>query len=423
MTQNGRASLWVAAAVLLLVGVARGGPAGTRQFSSCGWDFYLNLGEVFYIVSPGFPNPYPVPLQCTWRGSSEPGTLLRMWCPVFNVPVSDRCLREGLHWGVGNGGIVFCGTNVAPLTTFSNSLHASLYSFRRYHLNAGQVFCEVHVIKADILPVTNSKSTPPSQPLSTAPVSQCGVKGDSRVVGGYVTVLHEWPWQVALRKISDDFIFCGGSLVSPEWVVTAAHCMQYILKTDMYVTVGDYEREISTNNRLRVAVGVETVVSHPQYDTLTVDNDIALLRLSKALEYTLAVAPICLPCGMSETNFQKGTGTVTGWGTTASNGNVSQVLLEAQLPLLTTKECRIYHGNSVTTNMLCTYQEGKDACQGDSGGPLAWKDAANLHYLAGVVSWGYGCADANSPGVYTKVTKYLDWIQKETSINFCGGGR
>lgn len=410
----------VVAAALLLVGAARGGPARTRQLS---FSFYLNLGEVFYIVSPGFPNPYPVPLQYTWQGRSQPGTLLRMWCPVFHMPASDRCLREGLHWGVGDGGVVFCGTKLGYLTTLSNSLHVSLYSFRRYYLNAGRVFCEVHVIPANILPVTSSENTPPPQPPSPAPVSQCGVKGPSRVVGGSVTALHEWPWQVALRKIRDDYIYCGGSLVSPEWVVTAAHCMQYIFKTDMYVTVGDYEREINTNNPLRVAVRVERVVSHPQYDTITVDNDIALLRLSQALEYTPAVAPICLPCGMTETNFQKGTGTVTGWGTTVSNGNVSQVLLEATLPMLTTKECQTYHGASVTANMLCTYEKDKDACQGDSGGPLAWKDAANKHYLAGVVSWGYGCGGDKSPGVYTKVTKYLDWIEKETSIKFCTGGR
>lgn len=375
-------------------------------------------GQVFYIVSPGFPYPYPVPLQCTWRGWSPPGTLLRMLCSTFIVPASDRCQREGLYWGVGNGGAPFCGNGFNPLTTYSNSLHVSLYSFRRYPLSEGQVFCEVHVIPNSALTLTTFKTT-----LDPDPQEQCGLKGASRVVGGNVTAEYEWPWQVALRKISDNDIFCGGSLVSRRWVITAAHCLQYIHNTEMYVTLGDNNRQISSDNPFKVSVGVEAVVSHPKYDSMTVDNDIAMLRLSKAVEYNQAVAPICLPCDMTEKTFQGSTGTVTGWGSTAALGDVSSVLQEVTLPILTTEECQVYLSNAITSNMLCTYQAGKDACQGDSGGPLAWEDVDSLYYLAGIVSWGYGCADAESPGVYTKVSKYLPWIQEQTSINFCGGGR
>lgn len=423
MMHDGRASLCVAAAVLFL-GAARGGPIDTRLFTFCNRDFNFEVGKVFIIASPGYPNPYPVPLQCTWRGSSPPGTVLMMFCPFFRVPVSERCLREGLHWGVADGSVVYCGGNtLGPLTTSSNSLHVSLYSFRRYNLNVGLVFCEVQVIPANTVTATTPIGTTSPKPPIPSPAGKCGVKGSSRIVGGRPTSVNDYPWHVALRLIKGNEIFCGGSLVSPEWVVTAAHCMWHIYRTEMYVTAGDYERDISANNPLRVIVGVAEVVLHPRYDTFTTDNDIALLRLGKALKYTQAVAPICLPCGMSEKNFEKGKGTVTGWGTTTTGGNMSQVLLEVEIPLLTTKECQEYLGNVITTNMICTYKEGKDACQGDSGGPLAWKDAADLNYLMGIVSWGYGCAEFNWPGVYTKVTNYLDWIQEETSLNFCEGDR
>ena len=406
-------SLW---AVLLLLGGGDGGTVSPRQ-SSCDWQFYLNLGDVFDIISPGFPAPYPSPLYCQWRAWSPPGTLLRMWCSYFLVPTSYQCHTEGLLWESGNQKISFCGYGIKPIITFYNNFSVSLFSHRWHSMGRGGISCQVHVVSASPHGVTSINPDPIPSP------QQCGVKGGSRVVGGMEAAVNEWPWQVALRLVKDKNITCGGALVSPDWVVTAAHCLQSIPNTDVfYVTVGDYTRDESSVNPFRVAVSVVQMVTHPQFDSLTVDNDIALLRLSRSLEYTPGVAPVCLPCGLTEKTLLHRKGTVTGWGTTAAQGNVSRVLREVELPLLTTKECQQYLSSAVTSNMLCTYMEGKDACQGDSGGPLTCTNADGHYSLVGVVSWGYGCAAASSPGVYTKVTNYIDWIQKVTSIKFCGGG-
>jgi len=155
------------------------------------------------------------------------------------------------------------------------------------------------------------------------------------------------------------------------------------------------------------------------------DNDMTLLHLATPLVYQSDVSPACLPWNYATSDFSGTTVLASGWGTlnpvpvnVNNTDSPSDTLMEVNLPVLSTSECQQYLGDSVTSNMLCTYQDGLDTCQGDSGGSIDWLNNSR-YYSIGVVSFGFGCAQENLPGVYTKVINYLPWIQATTGANFC----
>jgi secreted trypsin-like serine protease len=171
---------------------------------------------------------------------------------------------------------------------------------------------------------------------------------------------------------------------------------------------------------------VDRYVQHPQFNRDTLNNDISLLHLSTPLQFKSNVSPACLPWNMVSSDFSGINVLASGWGTTKpvpvgadNTDEVSSTLLEVTLPVLSTAQCQQYLSTSVNQNNICTYLPGKDTCQGDSGGSIDYQGSNSLYYSIGVVSWGNGCAQQNNPGVYTKVTNYLSWIQTTTADNFC----
>uniref|UniRef100_A0A3Q2NTE6 Transmembrane serine protease 5 n=1 Tax=Fundulus heteroclitus TaxID=8078 RepID=A0A3Q2NTE6_FUNHE len=158
--------------------------------------------------------------------------------------------------------------------------------------------------------------------------------------------------------------------------------------------------------------GVEKIIYNKNYNHRSHDSDIALMKLQRPLNFSDTIRPICLP--PYDYGLPGGTQCwISGWGYTQPDVHSPDTLKEAPVPVISTKKCNsscMYNGG-ITPRMLCAgYTEGKvDACQGDSGGPLVCPDE-KLWRLAGVVSWGTGCAEPNHPGVYTKVAEFLDWI-------------
>jgi hypothetical protein len=241
---------------------------------------------------------------------------------------------------------------------------------------------------------------------------------DGQIVGGAPADPGEWPWQVAL--FADDGVtiwFCGGSLISPHWVLTAAHCVvdgggvQYA-PSAVGIVAGLYK--LDTPAPGYQARGVTQIIVHPAYDNDTLVNDIALLKLASPVilggsgETKTGVIPLVSASigSLAGTNSM-----VTGWGDTESTPQYPNELHEVQLPIITNTLCQQSYGASVTSDMLCAgYAEGgKDACYGDSGGPLMvfvdgkWQ-------LAGIVSAGYGCADPGYYSVYTRVSNFVNWV-------------
>ena len=249
-----------------------------------------------------------------------------------------------------------------------------------------------------------------------------------RIVGGQEADPGEWPWQVALVKKGPNLYnnqFCGGMLIAANWVVTAAHCVDTEGPNDLDVVAGVHDLANPGANIQRRTLS--QIIVHPNWNPTNGDSDIALLKLTSPIAERPASAGI-LPIryiALAPTNVGDLAGrnvTVTGWGNRkpAPPGGTDypQRLHEVVLPVATQASCVAAYAQltGITANMLCAGQlgSGKDSCQGDSGGPLVYNGGGTWQ-LAGVVSWGEGCAHPNYYGVYTRVSRFVDWINSYTA--------
>ncbi|CAJ0953145.1 unnamed protein product [Ranitomeya imitator] len=226
---------------------------------------------------------------------------------------------------------------------------------------------------------------------------------DDKIVGGYTCAQNSVPWQVSLYS---GYHFCGGSLINSLWVISAAHCY----KSSIQVRLG--EHNIAVSEGTEQFISSAKVIRHGSYSSWTLDNDIMLIKLSSAASLNSYVQAIGLPSGCPAAGTSC---LISGWGNTLSSGtNMPNLLQCVDAPVLTAAQCSNAYPGEITSNMICVgYLEGgKDSCQGDSGGPVVCNGQ-----LQGVVSWGYGCAQKNYPGVYTKVCNYNSWISSTVAAN------
>ncbi|XP_059497330.1 serine protease hepsin [Stegostoma tigrinum] len=267
--------------------------------------------------------------------------------------------------------------------------------------------------------------------LLSVQCQDCGRRkflGD-RIVGGHHALLGKWPWQVSLRFEGSPM--CGGSIISEDWVVTAAHCFP---ERNRFVSQWTVFTGAIQQSSMGVQSSVDTIVYHSGYkpflDPSTEDNshDIAVMHLQVPLNFSDYIQPLCLPA-IGQRLVDGALCSVTGWGNTEYYGVQSDVLQEAHVPIITNTRCNSpeFYRNQITPSMFCAgYSDGGiDACQGDSGGPLVCEDTLSNRTrwrLCGIVSWGTGCAMANKPGVYSRVTRYQEWIYQAMKIYKNKGG-
>ncbi|TDG50398.1 hypothetical protein AWZ03_003303 [Drosophila navojoa] len=237
-----------------------------------------------------------------------------------------------------------------------------------------------------------------------------------KIIGGKAARKGEWPWQVAIFNRFKE-AFCGGTLIAPLWVLTAAHCVRKVL----YVRFGEHnlDYEDGTEVQLRVLKSYK----HPSFDKRTVDSDVALLRLPKPVNATSWIGYSCLPRPYQPLPKNVDC-TVIGWGKRRNRDVVgTSVLHQADVPIIPMENCRsVYHDYTITKNMFCAgHRRGRiDTCAGDSGGPLLCRDSTKANHpwtIFGITSFGDGCAKRNKFGIYAKVPNYVDWVWSVVNCN------
>lgn len=257
--------------------------------------------------------------------------------------------------------------------------------------------------------------SPSVEPGETPQARSTRIPRQLLIVGGENAAVGELPWQVLVLPGP---YMCGGSLLTTEWVVTAAHCVvddfnNPMPPAEISVRAGEYNR--SQNDGTEQQRNVSTVLVHPDYNPNTSDSDIALLRLATPVTFGPSVGPIPLVSSpANDALVAPGVlSLVSGWGATSEGGSSATILQKVRLPIVSNATCNASYGG-ITANMLCAglAEGGKDSCQGDSGGPLVVPDGSGWR-LAGVVSFGNGCARPNFYGVYTRVSSFVTWINTQ----------
>ncbi|KAG8434949.1 hypothetical protein GDO86_013060, partial [Hymenochirus boettgeri] len=259
--------------------------------------------------------------------------------------------------------------------------------------------------------------------------STCGQRQHKmyKIVRGSSTSVESHPWVATIfvvnRRYKQDRFLCGGSLIHPCWVLTAAHCFpdSEFLEPENYVLNLGKSNLYEANEHSEQKFQVKKVIRHEQYndETTALDNDIALVRIQstsgQCATLTDYVNTACLPSAELKLNF----GTrceIAGFGKEAYNDlHFSDRLLSGSVQLIQENLCQShqYYGKLINNNMFCAGDpEWKtDACKGDSGGPLTCKHNGRMT-LYGIISWGEECAKENKPGVYTRISNYLAWIEE-----------
>ncbi|KAM7325652.1 hypothetical protein ACRRTK_015905 [Alexandromys fortis] len=208
-----------------------------------------------------------------------------------------------------------------------------------------------------------------------------------KIIGGYMCEKNSVPYQVSLNA---GYHLCGGSLISDQWVLTAAHCY----KPQLQVRLGEFNlHDVEGGEQI---INAAKIISHPKYSNDTTDNDIMLIKLNSPATINSQVSTVSLPRSCPSVGIDC---LVSSWGDTVSIGY---------------SVCHSAYPHKITRNMFCVgfLEEEKDSCEDDSGGPLVCNEE-----LQGIVSWGTSCGKDRKPGVNTKVCNYLDWIQQTIDAN------
>ena len=203
---------------------------------------------------------------------------------------------------------------------------------------------------------------------------------------------------------------CGATLISAEYVLTAAHCIETTNPSDITLTAGMHNRQSNTETSTRQSRIVQAIYIHPQYDRLTVTNDIAILRVATPFTATIYVQPACLPGPEPQPSDEV---TIVGWGALALRGPVNNILKQASTRIV--GECEVWWSQIDSSKQICVAdpKDGNSACQGDSGGPIL-AQYQGQYVVSGVTSYGRDCNTAgarNAPNVYTRVAAYKAWIK------------
>lgn len=249
----------------------------------------------------------------------------------------------------------------------------------------------------------------------------------ARIVGGEEVAPGAWPWNVALWDLGwNAWWGCSGSLIGRGWVLTAAHCVTYnhyvIFPQDIGVAVGRH----NIHSTEGYVIGASEILVHPKFDYITRDNDVALIRLGALAGLNDTIGTVRLASWTDAAAYAEGALAIaTGWGTqTPGQLDMPEGLRQVEVSMYANETCEADYEkligeataeNIITHNMICAGipEGGRGVCDGDNGGPLVVRRGENGWQQVGITSWGYGCAEPHAPAVFSRVPRFLDWINQE----------
>ncbi|ODM94876.1 Transmembrane protease serine 9 [Orchesella cincta] len=440
------------------IGVATYGRGCTKKYSAgvnsrvtgvLSGTYPLDLKSTYIIASNISASTY------YWEFLGTPDCFPAINCPIFLLKQSYPCLYDfmTLSDGSSDDGMKFCGNNgpknVLSQTTILIVSSRILQSYTSYYNVIHPTFaCSVScapVHAQNLLPQNNGKAyaqtqasnyqsaitwIPNTPPLTTN--CDCGVRGPlvndesekvtggatTLIVGGTLAKVGEYRMQIAMVRRSNSALRCGGTLLNNLYVLTAAHCCLddngLVLDPEKYAVllntfdISHLERTHGLKeNIIRIDV-------HPLFSPDTLQNDCCLLKLEHPVNLVSQTEPIlrttCLPRRRSNDRLVGTNLTVTGWGATSEDGDISKELLKVEVTVISNEQCNKEYDGMITDAMLCAASPEKDSCQGDSGGP-AFKEVYGRYMQVGITSFGEGCARPGFAGVYARVAVLNDWIR------------
>ncbi|CAH8547638.1 unnamed protein product [Schistosoma intercalatum] len=239
-------------------------------------------------------------------------------------------------------------------------------------------------------------------------------KMESRIIGGELSRPGQWPWMVSLRE--NNQFRCGASLISSQWLLTAAHCFPKNVNLNNWIVhIGDFYLDWIDSEE--ILMNISSIFIHPNYHLRKLyDYDYALIKTASSIQYTSKRLPICILNSTLMNMNELDRCYVAGWGS-SEDSPISNELRHLYIPLLNLTVCNqteAYQGK-LTETMICAgyIKGGKDSCQGDSGSPLMCQlhnTTDHVWYQIGIVSFGKSCAAAGTPGIYSNLTLVNNWI-------------
>nr|AID60284.1 clotting factor B [Nilaparvata lugens] len=261
----------------------------------------------------------------------------------------------------------------------------------------------------------------------------CGLANKmTRIVGGWATEINAYPWMVGLAVKGR--LFCGGTLISDLHVITAAHCVLIHSDAKNSCTHVQMFTDLELEGSTGKVIGWGAVKEGGHAATELMETDVTVFsdeECKATPQFPVKGITSNMFCaghkggGHDSCQLEGSTGKVIGWGAVKEGGHAATELMETDVTVFSDEECKAtpqFPVKGITSNMFCAGHKGggHDSCQGDSGGPILVTDSRGRYTIAGIVSWGVGCARPNKPGVYTKVGNYIDWISNVTSDGcFC----
>ncbi|KAK9505027.1 hypothetical protein O3M35_009178 [Rhynocoris fuscipes] len=353
------------------------------------------------------------PAETKWVLEACEGCKIALSCVILSRSCDDHLLtvHDGQNYHF------FCGADQRYVvkTSIYNKMSVSI---KTEGLKSGS-YCSLSVTK----PYTNMIYAPEDSSehgLGKGATRQTsckcgwGNKSPKRIVGGSEASVNEYPFVALLMLTRRKFPFCGGSIITPYHVLTAAHCTFPFYGIQLSVVIGEHDLSTEKETPHTRIIDVERTFDHPKYDGKSNIFDISVLKLKEKIEFNDAVGPVCMP-NFRNRNLMDEYVKVMGWGNLRTNGSSSKVLLKVDLKVIDLEICKTIYNSIDTDNpfQICTWAKDKDSCQGDSGGPLVWVDPTTKRFTqVALVSYGRECASTD-PAVNSDVSYFMDWINQK----------